>query len=329
MRPKSTMVPCAATAVVDAVGSAARAERGALVGVGLAGCAFGVLAGSSVLGALSSLGGGVGPVPFSCRSSILTSSADRVCVGPSPTALLTTSFEIFLSAPGLLFPAFPPSSFASDAEDCELMRLGSAGLLFAPTEAWNFFGAFFSLVPEVDRCISTPLPEDASSSSSSGNAKRAVGRGPDLESPRDFLRIGCGRGRGRVGAASDLEPVDLEESVDLVDFVEAVEASGLSAGFHGGARLSRNCVSRLGPRPAGQGAGGPGRKLTGGGSHRFAGPRRGTMVGPVEISSNMRASVFPLRCFLSLPHTCHQKFSSRFAVGSMRRRNVVVYTAQS
>lgn len=69
--------------------------------------------------------------------------------------------------------------------------------------------------------------------------------------------------------------------------------------------------------------------LTTGGSHLLGGPGRGAIVGPVEISSNIRARVAPLRFFLSLPHTCHQKFSNRFAVGSISLRKVVVYTAQS
>lgn len=74
----------------------------------------------------------------------------------------------------------------------------------------------------------------------------------------------------------------------------------------------------------------PGRgSLTTGGSHLLGGPGMGAMVGPVEISSNIRARVFPLRYFLSLPQTCHQKFSKRFAVGSISLRNVVVYTVPS
>ena len=63
------------------------------------------------------------------------------------------------------------------------------------------------------------------------------------------------------------------------------------------------------------------------GSYRLGGPRSGTKVGPSEMSLKIFASTGPERCRLSLPQTCHQKYSSREAVGSTRRRNVVVYTS--
>lgn len=63
---------------------------------------------------------------------------------------------------------------------------------------------------------------------------------------------------------------------------------------------------------------------TPGPSHRFGGPWRGTTVGPREISSYILASARPLRYLRSLPHTCHQKFSKRRAVGSLSFLFVVV-----
>ena len=65
-------------------------------------------------------------------------------------------------------------------------------------------------------------------------------------------------------------------------------------------------------------------KFTGGPSYRFAGPLSGTKVGPFDIPSYSLARAFPLRYRLSLPSTCHQKFSRRRAVGSLSVRDVLV-----
>lgn len=59
----------------------------------------------------------------------------------------------------------------------------------------------------------------------------------------------------------------------------------------------------------------------------FANPSRlraSTIDGPVDISSNNLARMAPLRNLRSLPHTCHQKFSNRCAVGSISFLKVVV-----
>lgn len=69
--------------------------------------------------------------------------------------------------------------------------------------------------------------------------------------------------------------------------------------------------------------------LTGGPSYRFVGYLSGTIGGLLEKSSNSLASWGPLNERLLLPHTCHQKFSKRRALGSRSRRAVVVYTERS
>lgn len=57
---------------------------------------------------------------------------------------------------------------------------------------------------------------------------------------------------------------------------------------------------------------------------RLEGPLSGVKLGPVDISSYIFARAFPLKKRLSLPITCHQKFSNREAVGSISLRKVVV-----
>jgi hypothetical protein len=78
--------------------------------------------------------------------------------------------------------------------------------------------------------------------------------------------------------------------------------------------VSCNRVRGLVPRPTGDE--GP--------SYRFGGPRNRTNVGPVEMCSKILASVGPESNRRSLPMTCHQKFSSRLAVGSFNLLKVVV-----
>lgn len=104
-------------------------------------------------------------------------------------------------------------------DDWELGRLGSTGLRFeADVEATNFLaGVPARLLVDLpgDVAEETARSSDAaaavlvdelsslgrdSSSESGGDAKRAVGRGPVLESPLDFFRMGCGGG-GRLEEA--------------------------------------------------------------------------------------------------------------------------------
>jgi hypothetical protein len=140
----------------------------------------------------------------------------------------------------------------------------------------DFFPPFSD--EEEDPCdicvVAVTLPDDAPESLASsipgrgGDAKRAVGRGPDvLDGALGFFKIDC------FGGGFDEE----EETA-------FIRSSG-------------------------------------------SGRRAGNSYEVFEISSNNRASCLPLNLFRSLPHTCHQKFSKRLAVGSASFRCVIVYTA--
>lgn len=88
---------------------------------------------------------------------------------------------------------------------------------------------------------------------------RAVGRGPPVDGPLVFFKIGCGIGAGAL---------DIEEAVVVIPL--------LVDGPLGRGRLSAVVLE----------APGPCWKLLFGGegpSTRFGGPRSGTKVGPFEI----------------------------------------------
>lgn len=107
-------------------------------------------------------------------------------------------------------PSLDPPSDPTVAEDCELWRRGIAGRRLEAVDATKapafFFGAVAggflrsSLVVEIPGALASapfggaacPSPGDGSSSSDSGGeTKRAVGRGPDVEGPLGFFKMGC------------------------------------------------------------------------------------------------------------------------------------------
>lgn len=107
-------------------------------------------------------------------------------------------------------PSLDPTSDPAAAEDCELWRRGIAGRRLEPVDATKapvFFlgtiaGDFLrsSLAVGIPGTFASgpfggaacPSPgDDSSSSDSGGETKRAVGRGPDVEGPLGFFRIGC------------------------------------------------------------------------------------------------------------------------------------------
>lgn len=112
----------------------------------------------------------------------------------------------------LLAPSGVPCPAPVSTEDWELGRRARGGLacLLAALVAVNFRCVGVDFLPPltgdftVARRISRPfvamLPDDVSSSFTSsssdtwGDMNRAVGRGPEVEGPLDFLRIGCGGG---------------------------------------------------------------------------------------------------------------------------------------
>lgn len=107
-------------------------------------------------------------------------------------------------------PSLDPISDPAVAEDCELWRRGMAGRRLEAVDATKapafFFGAVAggflrsSLVVEISGALaSAPLGgaacaspgDDSSSSDSGGETNRAVGRGPDVEGPLGFFKMGC------------------------------------------------------------------------------------------------------------------------------------------
>lgn len=131
----------------------------------------------------------------------------------------------------VLFPAAEPDFVLASTDDWELGRRVSTGLecLFAALDAVYFLPVGVDLFSPftgdfAGRRICMPvaavLPEDvslsldASSSESCGETNLAVGRGPDVEGPRDFFRIGCGGG-------------GLEDDDAIVSFVVCFSAAGL------------------------------------------------------------------------------------------------------
>lgn len=104
-------------------------------------------------------------------------------------------------------PSFDPESDVT--EDCELFFLGNTGLLFAAAvEATIFLACDFFLDGEAtfgtccrisNAGVMVLVEEGAlllspSSSDGCGDTKRAVGRGPDVEGPLGFFKIGCDAG---------------------------------------------------------------------------------------------------------------------------------------
>lgn len=144
-------------------------------------------------------------ISFACVSSEVVWGDDR-----SAKKLGISCWSPECRVPAGEGPALDPMSELVD--DCELCRLGRNGLLLAVAPcATNFLpgevGFFLlDLAREVAAFdfmrISRPpteamLSDELSSSwpspslpEPSGEAKRAVGRGPDLESPLDFFKMG-------------------------------------------------------------------------------------------------------------------------------------------
>jgi len=111
---------------------------------------------------------------------------------------------------------------------------------------------------------------------------RAVGRGPVVDGPRDFLRMGC----GVPAFLETLEEVVLGRlRLWLLFWPWRLRAVVLEA-----------------PDPRGRA-----RSQDGGGpSSRLGGPRSGTKLSPLEMVANRLATVAPLSSRFRLPHMRHQ-----------------------
>jgi hypothetical protein len=102
-------------------------------------------------------------------------------------------------------------------EDCELLRRTITGLFFLTATGLFLLtipevaAAFFSVLelgePGEGGCTVTcelKLADDIDSSSDScGEMKRAVGRGPVVEGPLDFLSMGCGITEGALDVVDE------------------------------------------------------------------------------------------------------------------------------
>ncbi len=195
---------------------------------------------------------------------------------------------------------------------------------FLPAEGVVFLSALSAVGRGGGGISDVALSDDttsfaASSPDSGGRSKRAVGRDPDAEGPLGFFKIGCGGG-GReddgVGCFGTTLSVELWEfsRSDPALLLASADACFLSWSVF----WSLAWVSRRGYKER------DGRRHTGRPSYRLVGPFRGTNVGPSEISLKILARTGPGRFRRSLPQTCHQKYSSREAVGSTSLRKVVV-----
>jgi hypothetical protein len=136
-----------------------------------------------------------------------------------------SGFEVKLPCwlPDIRDPADEPPCLEIISElpvdDWELGRRGSTGLRFAAEVATTNFlvgvpprlfedlpGGVVEVLVARSRCAAAVLLDELSSSGrdssseSGGEANRAVGRGPVLESPLDFFKMGCGGG-GRLDEA--------------------------------------------------------------------------------------------------------------------------------
>lgn len=208
-------------------------------------------------------------------------------------------------------PSFDPTSAPlTVAEDCELTRRGIAGLRLEAVEATNpvvfFLGVallaflFSSLAVELveplesslwwtavvpDKANSLSFPSLPSPSEPGGETNRAVGRGPELEGPLGFFKMGCGcfADDGALFVAFAL-PLDFD-SEDPTPGVSGlawtlVDDSGFESGegfaMHGQQEQPFNVVG-----------------LTG--SYRLGGPRNLTKLSSSDILLKSRAITFPGR----------------------------------
>lgn len=196
---------------------------------------------------------------------------------------------------GLLGPldeatAFVPTS-EGPAEEYELVFLASIGRLL-PLEATNFRPAavtFFLGGDLIAARISRPgvivLPDEgisssfsASSSDACGDTNRAVGRGPVVEGPLGFFKIGWGGGglNALVTMSFDMGILGV---LTVVLLAWEVDSSSLPC-----RRCRKEVIWLSSSQTTRFMQCGKSLIRTSGPSHRFGGPRKGTKVGPSEIS---------------------------------------------
>ena len=157
---------------------------------------------------------------------------------PAREFVIECSTETDFPPAAVLLPVAELAFILASTDDWELGRRVIPGLecLFAALDAVyflpvgvDFFSPFTGDFAGRRICmpVAAVLPEDvslslaASSSESCGETNLAVGRGPDVEGPRDFFRIGCGGG-GRE---------DDDAMVSLFVCFSAAGLLGTSTGF--------------------------------------------------------------------------------------------------
>lgn len=185
-------------------------------------------------------------------------------------------------------PANPPFFFPSDGDD----------FLSDDVEFWGSVDGDGGSTTTCEFVCELALTEDdrsASASDSGGEMKRAVGRGPLVDGPLVFLRMGCGIGTGFLEVVEDEVVLGRLWSDRWMAVV--LEAPGPRREF-----VCYDSKIQYGFGLYGQ------TVHTNGGvpSSRFGGPRSGTKVSPSEIWANSRATVVPFNSLFRLPQMRHQ-----------------------
>jgi hypothetical protein len=201
----------------------------------------------------------------------------------------------------------------------ELGRLATPGLRLCPAfEAGNWCtlllspvddSVFFSSLGTCDsgvggrtitwapRLVLEEFRAASSSSELCGDMKRAVGRGPFEDGPRDFFSMGGGIADGFLELLESCGPFDdWLSGLKCIAVVLAVpgprERDGPYKLNFSSNRQPNFIVIFHTSRPPD--------------SSRLSGPRNGTKLVPSEISAKRRATVAPLRLRFRLPHMRHQ-----------------------